>query len=81
LLAEHETKRLDLTPWGEVVGPYHGSHIDDKHIYVRIGKIVVAFPLSMPETSLLLKELSTLSKYQKIGILRIDDRVLIRKIP
>lgn len=78
---EHETRRLQLTSWVEVVGLYHGSHTDNQHVYVQIGKIVVAFPLSMPETSILVKDLSKLHKHQKIGILRLDDSVLIRKIP
>lgn len=70
MLAETEVGLLHLTPWVEVVGTYHGSHVDGYHIYVRVGKRAVAFPDDSMEAALVRKTLNEKMVGRKIGILK-----------
>lgn len=81
---EHEVKLLHLVPWSEVIGTYHGFYVDVGHIYVRVGKRVVAFPDGSREATLVRKTLNERMVGRKIGILRTEDLpdrpVLIRVV-
>jgi len=68
---QHEAE-LHLALWCEIVGPLEGLHVDDYHVYVKIGDKMLPFTKGSKEAEIILEKLSQCPSGTKIGVLKTD---------